>query len=380
MKYDDAEFYFIDFKSDLPNEHGGRHIGVFLEWAIRRGRASAELMAQRPALLAGETSGLGLLFDDCDGKLLDTDLDDVGNAFAREAYARWCLSDFARIMGQTEDASLDDLFGADVTPLLHARLLRQWDVRYADWLRPSGVPGIAVMMERLLAPVRPVLEAAGFANIADGDSGWRRGVAVERHALFERTLARGLLRVQLTTTDVPGAFRGVQLDAYAHDDPLLDGICAEKRLDMGVASEAMDYAVIPFARLAEGWDDPMRGTVPQDNGFWIFHEAELELLAAWLAQRLRTFVLPALRELDGIDGLALAYCAHPGSASLIHQPRDPYPMLLAAEQARHPRLRQILTDTEDAIRTMAHDQRSWEQEASLGLIERIRQRACAGRR
>ena len=54
-------------------------------------------MARRPALLAGETGGLALLFDQSDVKLLDTDLDDAGNTFAREAYERWCLPDFGRI-------------------------------------------------------------------------------------------------------------------------------------------------------------------------------------------------------------------------------------------------------------------------------------------
>lgn len=374
MKYDDAEFYFIDFSTDLPQEHGGRHISAFLEWAIRRGLASEALMAYRPALLAGETDGVAVLFDECDGKLLDSDLGDEGNAFAREAYAPWCLADFAKVMEQRHDASPDALFGADYTPVRHARLLRRWDVRYADWLRATGAPDATAMMERLLPAVQPVLEKAGFACVSNADNGWSGGRMVQRLALFERTLAGGMLRVQLTTMDTPGEFRGVGIHAYAHDTRLHDAICAEKRQDMGTTSEAMDYAVIPFARIVEDRNDPLRGVVSLDRNVWVFRDAELDALAAWLASRLRGFVLPALRDLDGVDGLALAYCTQPGRPSLIGDPRDPYPTLLAAEQARHPRLQAILTDTEAAIHAIPAGRQSWTEEAALKLIARIRQR------
>lgn len=375
MKYDDAEFYFIDFTTDLPQENGGRHIGAFLEWAIRRGLASEALLARRDEVLAGETTGLALLFDECDGKLLDADLGEEGNAFASDVYAQRCVADFTAVMDQRRDASLDALFGADYTPIRHARLLRHWDVHYADWLRASGVPGLAAMMEQLLVPIRPVMEAAGFTCVSVEDSSFHRSGAVGRRALFERARAGGFLRVELTANDVPGAFRGVGMHAYAHDTRLHDAICAEKRLDMGSVSEAMDYAVIPFARIADGRDDPMRGTLPLERGFWAFREAGIDALATWLAQRLRTFVLPTLRSLDGVDGLALAYCTAPDTPSLIRDPLDPYPMLLAAEQARHPALPRILADTDDAIRALPPYERGWAQEASLALIGRIRQRA-----
>lgn len=372
MKYDDAEFYFIDFTTDLPQEAAGRHIATFLDWAIRRGLASEVLMAYRPGLLAGEVDALSVLFDECDGKLLDTDLNEEGNAFAREAYARWSLHDFS--LGKPADASLDEVFGVEHTPQRHARLLRLWDVHYADWLRPIDAPGLATMLERLLASAQPVIEAAGFRCIGSGDKGYDRHGVIARYALFERTLQNGCLRVELVAKDAAASFRGIELTALAHDGTLHEAIQAEKRLDDVSSSITMDYAVIPPRRIADGWDDAMNGVVAVEPGFWVFRTAQLDPLVAWITARLRTFVLPTLRGIEGIDGLALAYHTPPGTPSPIRDPRDPYPMLLAAEQARHPQLATLLDATEADIRARGYEQRSWEEDASLKLIARIRHR------
>ena len=65
------------------------------------------------------------------------------------------------------------------------------------------------------------------------------------------------------------------------------------------------------------------------------------------------------------------------SASPIYEPRDPYPALLSAEMARHPRLGQMLVETETAIRAAESGQLTWDQESALRLIERIRERSKA---
>ena len=87
MKYDDSEYYFLEFTTDLPTEYGGRHMALFLDWAVRRGLASAPLMQHAEALRRGDIAALDLLFDACDGKLTPEDLNDEGNAFARRYYA-----------------------------------------------------------------------------------------------------------------------------------------------------------------------------------------------------------------------------------------------------------------------------------------------------
>jgi len=37
MKYDDAEFCFLNFETELANEAGGTHTGMYLAWAAQRG-------------------------------------------------------------------------------------------------------------------------------------------------------------------------------------------------------------------------------------------------------------------------------------------------------------------------------------------------------
>lgn len=372
MKYDDAEYYFLNFETDLPNENGGRHIGLFLEWAVLRGLAGDELMARSEALRRGETTGLDLLFDHCDGKLWDGDLNDEGNAFAAHAYERWCIDDFIAAMNCTAESSVDEIFGAEITPQRHDRVLWQWDRRYSDWLRQFGLPDKDALLERLLVAIQPVAEAAGFPRMAD--SAWGSHQA---SATFECAAAWGYRRFEVAAVDIPQTFYGVRVRLYMHHEQVYDAIYAEKQLDQGVASSLQTCADVSFASLAEGWDGPLHDYLMQDCGFWIFRDAQIEPFASWLAGRLRSFALPTLRDLDGIDGLALAYGARPMSASPIHEPRDPYAALLSAEMARHPRLGQMLAETESAIHAADPSRLTWDQQSALGLIERIRERSRA---
>lgn len=370
MKYDDAEYYFLDFETELPNENGGRHMGLFLEWAVLRGLASDELMTRSEALRRGETTGLELLFDHCDGKLWDSDLNDEGNAFAMDAYERWGMVDFIDAMNCTAESSGDDIFGAEVTPQRHDRVLWQWDRRYSDWLRQFGLPDKDALLERLLVAVQPVAEAAGFSRLVDNARG-----SHQVGATFECADTWGYRRFEMTAVDIPQWFYGVRVRLYVHHQQLCDVIYTEKQLDQGLASGLQTCAEVSFASLAEGWDGPRHDYLMRDCGFWIFRDAQIEAFASWLAGRLRSFALPTLRSLDGIDSLALAYGTRPMSASPIYEPRDPYPALLSAEMARHQRLGQMLVETETAIRTAESHQLTWDQESALRLIERIRERS-----
>lgn len=374
MKYDDAEYYFLNFETELPNENGGRHMGLFLEWAVLRGLASDELMTRSEALRRGETTGLELLFDHCDGKLWDSDLNDEGNAFAADAYERWCMDDFIAAMNGTAESSDEEIFGAEVTPQRHDRVLWQWDRRYSDWLRQFGLPDKDALLERLLVAIQPVAEAAGFSRLPNNAWGTHQVCAT-----FECAAPWGYRRLEMSAVDTPESFYGVRVRLYMHHEQLYDAIYAEKQLDQGEGgvSSLQDCAEISFASLAEGWDGPRHDYLMRDCGFWIFRDARIEPLASWLAGRLRSFALPTLCDLDGIDGLALAYGTRPMSASPIYEPRDPYAALLSAEMARHPGLRQMLAETETAIRAAEFRQLTWDQESALGLIERIRERTRA---
>lgn len=320
----------------------------------------------------GETTGLDLLFDHCDGKLWDGDLNDEGNAFAADAYDRWCMEDFIAAMNCKAESSADEIFAVEITPQRHDRVLCQWDRRYSDWLRQFGLPDKDALLARLLVAIQPVAEDAGFPRVAHSACG-----SHQVSATFECAAAWGYRRFEVAAVDIPQSFYGVRVRLHVHHDHVYDVICDEKRLDQGVGPSLQACADISFASLAEGWDGPLHDYLMQDCGFWIFRDAQIEALASWLAGRLRTFALPTLRDLDGIDALALAYGTKPMSASPIHEPRDPYPALLSAEMARHPRLGQMLVETETAIRAARSTGLTWDQESALGLIERIRVRSRA---
>ena len=371
MKYDDAEYYFLNFETALPNENGGRHMGLFLEWAIRRGLASAELMRSAEAVRSGVTSGLDLLFEQCDGKLLDADLGEEGNAFATEYYEKHHLADFVTAMNLDADAEVDAIFGADLTPQRHSRVLWQLDRRYSDWRRKFGLPNKEALLERLSAIIKPAVEAAGFPHVPDDRWG-----SHERLATFARRGEWGEQTFELTAVDVPEWFYGVRVRLAVHIPRLYQAICAEKRTDIGVVTCLQDSARIPFARCAEGWAGPLED-YSRDPGFWIFRDDEIEPVAQQLAARLRSFALPLLRGLDGIDALALEYGRKPAGVSPIHDPKDPYAALLSAEMARHPRLGAMLDEAERAIGALPPDQRTNDQHGALALIPRIRERSKA---
>jgi hypothetical protein len=370
MKYDDAEYYFMDFVTDLPNENGGRHMGLFLEWAIRRGLASEELMAEADALRSGRTTGLDLLFEYCDGKLFDTDLSDEGNAFAAEYYEQHHIDDFIEAINVSpNEESADAVFGAEITPQRHARVLWQLDRRYSDWRRTFGLLSKEALLKRFVETIAPVAEAAGFKRMTVNTG------TVEIGEVFERCGAWGRQTLYVMAVDHPQWFHGVRVECSVDLDGFYDIILAEKTLDMGTVTSLQNSAEIHFSRLAEGWEGPLRDYLWRDCGFWVFRNEDIAPLATWLATRLRTFALPTLRDLDCVDALALAYGTRPMSASPIYDARDPYAALLSAEQARHPRLAAMLTETEDAIQAIDASAQTYDQWGALRLIERIRVRS-----
>jgi hypothetical protein len=91
VAYDRADWHYGgDFPAGLPDENGGTHIGMFLAWAIQRGLEGEEHREDSSELLESvrhrKMTGRDFLFEACDGKFWDSDLNDEGNAFAGEYY------------------------------------------------------------------------------------------------------------------------------------------------------------------------------------------------------------------------------------------------------------------------------------------------------
>ena len=82
MKYDDAEYLFLNFETERDNDDAGTHIGMYLAWAILRGLGGEHFSAPEAAshiqrLKAREITGAEVLWDRCDGKLTDDDLTEI---------------------------------------------------------------------------------------------------------------------------------------------------------------------------------------------------------------------------------------------------------------------------------------------------------------
>ncbi len=91
MKYDDASWHYGgDFPKDLPIEAGATHIAMFAVWAWSNGLAGPLILEDIPEALDAVTSRSmtpgEILLKYSDGKLIDEDLSDEGNAFARAYY------------------------------------------------------------------------------------------------------------------------------------------------------------------------------------------------------------------------------------------------------------------------------------------------------
>jgi hypothetical protein len=83
--------YGGNFPTDLPPENGGTHIGMFLAWVIHNGLQgefhNEDSQAELEAVRSRRMTGREFLFQACDGKFWDEDLNEEGNRFAAAYYS-----------------------------------------------------------------------------------------------------------------------------------------------------------------------------------------------------------------------------------------------------------------------------------------------------
>lgn len=90
-KYDDASWHYGgDFPEGLPQKNGATHTGMFLNWCIERNFVSQEFKEDSEEeiekLKRREITGAEFIIDSMDGKFSEFDLNDLGNAFAKDYY------------------------------------------------------------------------------------------------------------------------------------------------------------------------------------------------------------------------------------------------------------------------------------------------------
>lgn len=171
MKFDDAEYYFLEFQSDLPNEAGGIPIGMYFLWLAQRHLLSQEQQAAFATQPGPSYNAAELLFELCDGKLMDSDLNARGLAFTQAYYAGY-LSDYIRCFGISDD-SVDSVCAVADTSENQHKIATLLDQKFADWLAkqpvassaPTAVvkPTAKDVLEQMQRWVGPLLERDGFA-------------------------------------------------------------------------------------------------------------------------------------------------------------------------------------------------------------------------
>ncbi len=107
VKYDDASWHFDgDFPEKSPIVYGGTHIALFLKWCFIKGWAGEPYDESHEAdisqVIAGTKSATDFLFEYCDGKLTDQDLNDEGNQFAAKYYGNKgrYFDDYVELFGE----------------------------------------------------------------------------------------------------------------------------------------------------------------------------------------------------------------------------------------------------------------------------------------
>lgn len=135
MVYDRADLHYEgDYPSELPPEHAGRHIGIFLMWIIQHGLEGKlhrdESAASLEAVRRREMNGVEFLQLECDNKFWDDDLNEEGNAFARDYYdSDQYLRDYALTLCQ----ELPSIYHAEHNWQVYDKMAVVIDMRYREW-------------------------------------------------------------------------------------------------------------------------------------------------------------------------------------------------------------------------------------------------------
>lgn len=163
MKYDDAEYYFLNFETDLDNEAANTHIGMYLAWALLSGLGSAS-RSEHARLQTRQLTGGQWLSELCDGKLTAAEFNTEGNAFTAAYYEKQFHHDYARVFGSLIPSTghdADDICSVPDTWDNFDRLKPVLDRRLAEWRAPPAAPELSLVDDPPALP--PAAAPAGPA-------------------------------------------------------------------------------------------------------------------------------------------------------------------------------------------------------------------------
>lgn len=178
MKYDDAEYLFLNFETERSNDDAGTHMGMYLAWALLRGLggdhfSQPEVADHLRRLKAREITGAEVLWDRCDGKLTDDDFSATGNAFTAAYYEKFFTRDYERLF-QRDFADtghpIDDFCSVPDTWSNFERMAVVLDQRFAQWQNSRPQPAAPASAPAAPAATKPTLELEPMDAPADADA------------------------------------------------------------------------------------------------------------------------------------------------------------------------------------------------------------------
>jgi hypothetical protein len=135
MKYDDAEYFFLNFETDsLPNEAGATHIGMYVAWNIINDMLSDEYDAEEAVqdVKSRKITGRDFVVDFLDCKLHDDDLNEEGNQFAEWYYESKYINDYCQVF-RIDGDSTEEFCSIEDTWENFDKLALVLGKRFSEW-------------------------------------------------------------------------------------------------------------------------------------------------------------------------------------------------------------------------------------------------------
>lgn len=360
MIFDSADYYFIDFQTDLPKEAAGTRIGMYLAWLTLRGLGGEGVNDCLDDLRARRISCADFLFDACDGKFTADDVNDEGKAFTEHYYTTQFNDDFDKVFAvqfSRTGYALDDSCNVpchwhnyDRLALVLNRRLQEWRAQ-RDQIQWPVLPALDSVYATVLRALQPFMQANGFVHDPVNEPEMAEPPSPDRVGhLYCSAFPGGNHWLLPVVKSTPQGAITLALTLASRVDTV-----AERIRDHGLPEYFNDTpeSHLPYTALLRLWQwlrgDPELLIEQDDDGntaLVLRGPQGLARTVLLLAQRCETVLGPLLDQLATVQGLDAVRCTRPLSESILYT--DPYNRLplSTAEAANNPRILELCDELE----------------------------------
>lgn len=126
--------YGNDFPTNLPVENGGTHIGMYLNWIIDKNLIGEFHLTESKdgieKVKSGEITGRDFLFDYCDGKFWNQELNEIGLKFTESYYSSdKYFGDYAKVLAN----ELESIYEVKDNRQNYSLIKEKIDQRFNKW-------------------------------------------------------------------------------------------------------------------------------------------------------------------------------------------------------------------------------------------------------